>query len=49
LPFTRIAPLIEHAMDEFEPRAPDVGSLAEIRNLDRQARVRAAELVRFTS
>jgi 1-deoxy-D-xylulose-5-phosphate reductoisomerase len=49
LPFTRIAPLIEHAMDEFEPRAPDVGSLAEIRNLDRQARARAAELVRFTS
>jgi 1-deoxy-D-xylulose-5-phosphate reductoisomerase len=49
LPFTRIAPLIEHAMDEFEPRAPDVRSLAEIRNLDRQARVRAAELVRFTS
>ena len=49
LPFTRIAPLIQHAMDEFEPRAPDVGSLAEIRNLDRQARVRAAELVKFTS
>jgi 1-deoxy-D-xylulose-5-phosphate reductoisomerase len=46
LRFTGIAQVIERAMDEFERHSPDVGSLGQIRDLDRQARVRAAELVR---
>jgi 1-deoxy-D-xylulose-5-phosphate reductoisomerase len=46
LTFPGIAAVIEHAMDELEPRSPDVGSLGEIRDLDRLARARAEEIVR---
>jgi 1-deoxy-D-xylulose-5-phosphate reductoisomerase len=49
LRFTGIAQVIERAMDEFERHSPDVGSLGQIRDLDRQARGRAAELVRSGS
>jgi 1-deoxy-D-xylulose-5-phosphate reductoisomerase len=45
LPFTGIAEVIERAMDEFERHNPDVGSLGEIRHLDRQTRGRAEEIV----
>jgi 1-deoxy-D-xylulose-5-phosphate reductoisomerase len=45
LPFTGIAEVIERAMDEFDHHNPDVGSLGEIRDLDRQARGRAEEIV----
>jgi 1-deoxy-D-xylulose-5-phosphate reductoisomerase len=46
LRFTGIAEVIERAMDEFERHAPDMGSVREIRNLDRRARGRAEELAR---
>ncbi|MGH9331927.1 MAG: 1-deoxy-D-xylulose-5-phosphate reductoisomerase, partial [Vicinamibacterales bacterium] len=49
LRFTAIAEVIERAMDEFERHSPNVGSLREIRHLDRQARGRAGELVRSGS
>ena len=49
LRFTGIAHVIERAMDEFERHSPDVGSLSQIRRLDRQARGRAGELVRSES
>ena len=49
LRFTGIAHVIERAMDEFERHGPDVGSLSQIRSLDREARGRAGELVRSES